>query len=92
MALAQSPAHQALLATAQRVLPGGSNGNVLGSSLRARQIDLNAYVTGIDASDMDDTQDQHERASRRRRRRQGVRASRRCRAKIQAHPREHRGC
>ena len=29
MALAQSPAHQALLATAQRVLPGGSNGNVL---------------------------------------------------------------
>ena len=29
MALAQSPAHQALLATAQRVLPGGSNGNVI---------------------------------------------------------------
>src|SRR5262249_59017317 len=29
MTLAQSPAHQALLATAQRVLPGGSNGNVL---------------------------------------------------------------
>ena len=29
MALAQSPAHQALLATAQRMLPGGSNGNVL---------------------------------------------------------------
>ena len=28
MALAQSPAHQALLETAQRVLPGGSNGNV----------------------------------------------------------------
>src|SRR5262247_2102003 len=28
MALAQSPTHQALLATAQRVLPGGSNGNV----------------------------------------------------------------
>src|SRR5262245_32097534 len=28
MALAQSPVHQALLATAQRVLPGGSNGNV----------------------------------------------------------------
>ncbi len=29
MALAQSPAHQELLATAQRVLPGGSNGNVI---------------------------------------------------------------
>ena len=29
MALAQSPAHQELLATAQRVLPGGSNGNVV---------------------------------------------------------------
>ena len=28
MAMAQSPAHQALLETAQRVLPGGSNGNV----------------------------------------------------------------
>src|SRR5438874_10543820 len=28
MALAQNPAHQALLATAQRVLPGGSNGTV----------------------------------------------------------------
>lgn len=28
MALAQSPTHQQLLATAQRVLPGGSNGNV----------------------------------------------------------------
>jgi len=28
MALAQSPYHQQLLATAQRVLPGGSNGNV----------------------------------------------------------------
>lgn len=28
MALAQNPAHQALLAKAQRVLPGGSNGNV----------------------------------------------------------------
>src|SRR5215211_7056684 len=29
MALAQSPAHQELLATAKRVLPGGSNGNVI---------------------------------------------------------------
>jgi len=29
MALAQSPIHQQLLATAQRVLPGGSNGNVM---------------------------------------------------------------
>lgn len=29
MALAQSPTHQQLLATAQRVLPGGSNGNVM---------------------------------------------------------------
>ena len=29
MTLAQSPAHQELLATAQRVLPGGSNGNVI---------------------------------------------------------------
>ncbi|MGE3536138.1 MAG: aspartate aminotransferase family protein [Candidatus Tectimicrobiota bacterium] len=29
MALAQSPMHQQLLATAQRVLPGGSNGNVM---------------------------------------------------------------
>src|SRR3989442_3874718 len=29
MAFAQSPAHQELLATAHRVLPGGSNGNVI---------------------------------------------------------------
>ena len=29
MALAQSPTHQELLAIAQRVLPGGSNGNVI---------------------------------------------------------------
>ena len=58
MALAQSPAHQELLATAQRVLPGGSNGNVVlppeqafviaaGQGTRVYDVDIGKYLSSL---------------------------------------------